>query len=66
MKRFDIYLVNDSKNQRNYPLIETLEDSVKIAINVFSLSIYRGAFPTLLIYRVESEFVVHLDNTVKS
>ena len=40
MKRFDIYLVNDSKNQRNYPLIETLEDSVKIAINVFSLSIY--------------------------
>jgi leucyl aminopeptidase len=40
MKRFDIYLVNDSKNQINYPLIETLEDSVKIAFNVFSLSIY--------------------------
>jgi leucyl aminopeptidase len=40
MKRFDIYLVNDSKNQRNYPLIEISENSAKIAINVFNLSIY--------------------------
>jgi len=40
MKKLDIYILFDSKNQRNYPLIETKEDSVKIAINVFNLSIY--------------------------
>jgi len=40
MKKLNIYILNDSKNQRNYPLIETKEDSVKIAINVFNLSIY--------------------------
>jgi len=40
MKKLNIYILNDSKNQRNYPLIETQEDSIKIAINVFNLSIY--------------------------
>ncbi len=40
MNRLDIYLVNDTKNQRNYPLIEISENSVKIAINVFNISMY--------------------------
>jgi leucyl aminopeptidase len=40
MKRLDIYFVNDTKNQRNYPLIEISENLAKIAINVFNLSMY--------------------------
>lgn len=40
MNRFDIYFVNDTKNERNYPLIENSNNSAKLAINVFNLSIY--------------------------
>ena len=39
MNRFDIYFVNDTKNERNYPLIENSNNSAKLAINVFNLSI---------------------------
>jgi len=40
MKRFDIYFIYDSKNQKTYPLIENTNNSVKLAINVFNLSVY--------------------------
>jgi leucyl aminopeptidase len=39
MNRFDIYFVNDTKDERNYPIIENSNNSAKLAINVFNLSI---------------------------
>lgn len=40
MNRFDIFFIYDTKNQRKYPLIESGNNSSKIAINVFNLSMY--------------------------
>jgi leucyl aminopeptidase len=40
MNRFDIYFVNDTKDERNYPIIENSNNLAKLAINVFNLSMY--------------------------
>ncbi len=40
MKKIDIHFVNDTSNTKNYPILTTTENSTKLYINIFNLSIY--------------------------
>ena len=62
MNRFDIYFVNDSTNQRNYPLIENTNNSAKIAINVFNLTIHNL---TKELNRISGIISINETNTIK-